>query len=54
MWVPHKKNKTKYQKQKEELANGQFAKFCFFVFIFFLPFILFSDSRVSDRQNSSG
>ena len=36
MWVPHKekKKKTKHQKQKEEMANGQFAKFCFLFYFF--------------------
>ena len=40
MWVPHKekKNKTKHQKQKEEMANGQFTKFCFFLIFFFIFF----------------
>ena len=55
MWVPHlkkKKNKNKKLKSKTErqIEMREISEF----FLNFSHFLSFSDSRVSDRQNSSG
>ena len=52
MWVPHlkKKKKPNIGLASDREAEGRFV---LFIFLYF-PFISFSDSRVSDRQNSSG
>ena len=59
MWVPHQKKKKKKIKVKnlkeEKLRNGhRLLKKKISFSIFFSSFNSFSDSRVSNRQNSSG
>ena len=58
MWVPHKEKKLKKNKtsksQKDLQTDSLQTEVVFFFLKNFLSFISFSDSRVSDRQNSSG
>ena len=56
MWVPHKELKKKIKRCKASYGKKKTdaETEVFFFLVFFFSLLSFLDSRVSDRQNSSG
>ena len=57
MWVPHKELKKNKKMQSiiwKKKTDAETEVCFFFFFSFFFSLLSFLDSRVSDRQNSSG